>query len=281
MSVARRTQFFIGAVTLLVAVAVFPTGLTAHHAWGKYHWSRATNPLALDVGDNLSGAWSPGSSSGSYLDIAIADWNASSVLDLRPVSSNVNPSSCPPTLGRIEVCNFNSGDTGWLGIAQIWTSGRSHIVQATARMNDFYFNDPPYNTDAWRQLVICQEVAHDFGLDHQDENFNNPNLGTCMDYTADPEGPPSNLHPNQHDYEQLESIYSHLDGSGAGGGGGGGRGRGGVPPGIFPLPPQGVARGLSNNPAQWGTLIRSNGRAALYDLDLGNDNHVFTFVIRP
>ena len=280
MSVARRTQLFIGAVTLLVAVAVFPTGLTAHHSWGKYHWSRATNSVALYVGDNLSGGWA------SYLDTAIKDWNISSVLTLTTVVGHADPSSCPPTLGRIEVCNFNSGDTGWLGIAQIWTSAGSHIVQATARMNDFYFNQPFYNTDAWRQLVICQEVAHDFGLDHQDENFNNPNLGTCMDYTADPEGPPSNEHPNQHDYDQLESIYSHLDGGGGGGGGGGGRGgggrgRGGVPPGVFPVPPQGVAPGLSNNPAQWGALIRSNGRAALYDLDLGNDNHVFTFVIRP
>jgi hypothetical protein len=58
---------------------------------------------------------------------------------------------------------------------------------------------------------MCQEIAHDFGLDHQDENFNNPNLGTCMDYTSDPDGPPSNEHPNQHDYDQLESSYSHVD----------------------------------------------------------------------
>ena len=277
MSVARRTQLFIGAMALLVTVAVFPAGVTAHHSWGKYHWSRADNPLALDVGDNLTGELGR-----PYLDTAIEDWNVSSVLALTAVEGLADPSTCAPTLGRIEVCNFDSGDTGWLGIAQIWTGGGSHIVQATARMNDFYFDRAPYNTGAWRQLVVCQEIAHDFGLDHQDENFNNPNLGTCMDYTADPDGPPSNLHPNQHDYDQLESIYSHLDGGGGGGGGGGrGRGRGAVPPGIFPAPPQGVAPGLSNNPAQWGALIRSNGRVALYDLDLGNDNHVFTFVIRP
>ncbi|MBI1895150.1 MAG: hypothetical protein HYS04_01245, partial [Acidobacteria bacterium] len=43
---------------------------------------------------------------------------------------------------------------------------------------------------------------------HQDEDFNNPNLGTCMDYTSNPS---SNQHPNQHDYDQLELIYAHLD----------------------------------------------------------------------
>lgn len=37
-----------------------------------------------------------------------------------------------------------------------------------------------------RCLVTCQEVGHTFGLDHRDENFDNGNLGTCMDYTNDP-----------------------------------------------------------------------------------------------
>jgi hypothetical protein len=56
------------------------------------------------------------------------------------------------------------------------------------------------------------EIGHTFGLDHQDENFSNPNLGTCMDYTSDPDGP-SNEHPNAHDDQQLETIYAHLDAS--------------------------------------------------------------------
>jgi hypothetical protein len=88
-------------------------------------------------------------------------------------------------------------------------------------MNDTYFNTASYNTPAWKRLVMCQEVAHTFGLDHQDEAFDNANLGTCMDYTNDPDGgaggavanDPSNEHPNAHDYAELESIYGHLDGS--------------------------------------------------------------------
>jgi hypothetical protein len=58
---------------------------------------------------------------------------------------------------------------------------------------------------------MCQEIAHDFGLAHQDETFNNPNLGSCMDYTSDPDGPPSNEHPDAHDLLQLQTIYAHLD----------------------------------------------------------------------
>ncbi|MGH3734956.1 MAG: hypothetical protein ACRDT6_04955 [Micromonosporaceae bacterium] len=72
-------------------------------------------------------------------------------------------------------------------------------------MNDTYLG----SAEAAKRLgVMCQEVGHDFGLGHQDENFTNPNLGTCMDYTNDWS---TNQHPNQHDYDQLAAIYGHND----------------------------------------------------------------------
>jgi hypothetical protein len=40
-------------------------------------------------------------------------------------------------------------------------------------VNDTYFNTPKYDTSAWRNLVMCQEVGHTLGLDHQDEDFDN------------------------------------------------------------------------------------------------------------
>jgi len=189
----------------LVAVALTGTAL-ANHSWGGYHWSRTTNPLALNVGDNVSSGWD------ASLNTAIGDWDQSGVLALTGVGGGTSGSTCSPTSGRIEVCNAAYGNTGWLGVAQIWVK-RGHITQATTKVNDTYFNSAPYNTAAWRQLVMCQEIGHDFGLDHQDENFENPNLGTCMDYTNDPS---TNQHPNAHDYDQLVSIYAHLDGSGGG-----------------------------------------------------------------
>jgi hypothetical protein len=50
---------------------------------------------------------------------------------------------------------------------------------------------------------MCQEVGHTVGLDHQDTSLDNPNLGTCMDYTSNPLGPPDNEHPKKHDYDEL------------------------------------------------------------------------------
>jgi hypothetical protein len=205
-----RKAIAVVAVVLVAALTSIGTAL-ANHSWGNYHWERASNPLVLNVGDNVNSDWD------SYLNEAISDWDQSSVLALTGVGGGTTPSTCSPTSGRIEVCNAAYGNTGWLGIAQIWVR-KSHITQATTRVNDTYFATPTYNTAPWRRLVMCQEVGHDFGLDHQDENNGNPNLGTCMDYTSDPDGPPSNEHPNAHDYEQLELIYEHLDGSGGGGG---------------------------------------------------------------
>ncbi len=249
------------SIVLLIASLTVPHAapVSADHSWGNYHWARSENPLSLEVGNNLTGPW------GGHLSTAVSDWNQSNVIDLT-IAGGQASGKCRPTAGRIEVCNDTYGNNGWLGIAQIWASG-DHITQAVAKMNDTYFNTPTYNTSAWRQLVMCQEIAHDFGLDHQDENFNNANLGTCMDYTSDPE---SNQHPNQHDYQQLSTIYSHTDEAGGGEPCHGGPkqcgGNQGIPGSDF------------NAPSEWGQLVRSNGRAAVYVRDFGNSRmitHVF------
>jgi hypothetical protein len=178
-----------------------PAGVSASHAWANYHWARTANPFTVNLGDAVSSTWD------AYLAVASSDWSASDVLDTQVVSSRANPKNCRPTAGRVEVCSSKYGNNGWLGMAQIWITG-DHIVQGTVKLNDTYFNSATYNTPAWRQMVVCQEVGHTFGLDHQDENFGNPNLGTCMDYTSDPS---TNQRPNAHDYEELDIIYAHLD----------------------------------------------------------------------
>lgn len=173
----------------------------ASHSWNGFHWARTSNPFTLKLGDNLTPNWDP------YLSVASSDWSQSSILDTTIVPSGARNKACKPTPGRVEVCNGKYGNNGWLGIANIWLSG-DHITQGTVKINDTYFSQSQYNNPSMKQLVLCQEVAHTFGLDHQDENFTNPNLGTCMDYTSNPIG---NEHPNTHDFEELEAIYSHLD----------------------------------------------------------------------
>src|SRR5215211_3166106 len=199
------------ALAVLLALAAFSPAAQANHSWGKYHWARQSNPFTLKLADNVSSTWE------GYLATTSTDWSVSSVLDTTVVPGTTT--TCTPTfgIGRVEVCNAAYGANGWLGLAQIWVGRRSHITAGTTKVNDTYFNTATYNTPAWRRMVMCQEVGHTFGLDHQDENHTNTNLGTCMDYTNDPSGTLgtngtlSNEHPNQHDYDQLATIYSHLD----------------------------------------------------------------------
>jgi hypothetical protein len=262
---APRTIAF---TVFTLATLLFSTTSTASHAWGNYHWERSSNPLNLDLGDNVNADWD------GYLNEASADWNQSSVLNTTVAVGSSSPRRCKTTSGTVQVCNLTYGNNGWLGIASISVSG-DHITASYVKVNDTYFNSAKYNTPEWRRMVMCQEVGHAFGLGHQDENFNNANLNTCMDYTNDPI---SNQHPNAHDYEQLEDIYAHLDSTGGGGGGGDG-GCNPKSPKCNPATAEDILSNIEmNGPAQWGRLVSKHGPQEVYELDFGGGRKVITFV---
>lgn len=247
-------KILIAAIVLSLGAVAGLAGAT--HSWGGYHWARMANPFTLKLADNLSSNWD------AYLNTSSYDWSLSNVLDTSVVAGGTNPKTCKPVAGQVGVCNSKYGRNGWLGIASVWVSG-GHITQGTVKMNDTYFNTAKYNTPAWRNLVLCQEVGHTFGLDHQDEDFNNSPLGTCMDYTSDPT---PNQHPNQHDYDMLEEIYAHLDTTTT----------------LSQTPGATTGQEIDhNNPKAWGKVLRtsSDKKASLHELDLGKDQKVFTFVI--
>lgn len=189
--------------------------LAANHSWGGYHWASG-GTLNVTVVRSVTPNWT------TYVNGAIADWENSNKLTLGVAdgdTSSISRKRCQPIAGKVRVCNALYGQRGWVGLATIWLSN-NHISQGVTQLNDTYFNMSFYNTPAWRKFVACQEIGHDWGLDHQDENFNNANLGSCMDYTRAPQGGvysgfnygPSNEHPNAHDYDMLAQIYNHNDG---------------------------------------------------------------------
>jgi hypothetical protein len=251
-----RKRLLAVATATALAMFLWPSGTAqANHSWNGYHWARTANPFTVELDDNVTSAWD------SYLSTASSDWTQSSVLNTVVLQGSFGSKNCRPQTSHVEVCNSTYGNTGWLGIASIWVTGGVHITQGSVKVNDTYFNTPQYNTPAWHRLVMCQEVGHTFGLAHQDENFNNPNLGSCMDYTSNPTGPPSNEHPNQHDYDQLVTIYSHLD--------------------SFPtMPVPGVAE-VGNSPSSWGELVSGSAShgSGWYVRDFGHGNLVITHVI--
>ncbi len=260
----RRVAFGLVALSLLClpAMAGDMSSVTEEtHSWGGYHWARTSNPFTLKVGDNVTSQWD------AILGTTSSDWTQSTVLNTTIVAGQAgNARRCRGTSGRIEVCNTTYGNNGWLGIASISITGGTHITQCTVKLNDTYFNTATYNTLAWRNLVSCQEVGHCFGLDHQDENFDNPNLGTCMDYTSNPG---TNQHPNQHDYDMLQTIYSHTDPTTTVGQSTASKA---APPAMRQIDFAGIG--------QWGTLVflSEDGHQSVHELDFGNGNMVVTHV---
>lgn len=185
---------------VIAALAVTTSVASASNSWGGYHWARSSTStvLRLTVLDSVTSAWD------SNLSAANADWNRSTVFENTisvSDSSAATRSSCPSSSGRVRVCNYTYGQNGWLGLAQISLSGGKHIAWGTTKVNDSYSM-----SSAGKRHVMCQEIGHDFGLDHQFTN-----AGSCMDYAGQDD--PSYVSPNSHDYSQLQSIYNHGDGA--------------------------------------------------------------------
>lgn len=261
MNYARSvTRIFATAVAVCALVA---TPASATHSWKNYHWARTANPFALGLGDNVDPSWD------GFLKDSELDWgkgwpNPLTTSPVTPVivQGGTRPKNCKATSGRVEVCNAAYGRNGWLGLAQIWTSG-DHIVQGVSKLNDTYFNMTAYNSPEWRRSVMCQEIGHTFGLGHNDEDFNTV-MNTCMDYANDPT---NNQHPNHHDFEQLNLIYGHGDSTTTVGSlsSSSGRGAGGE---------------AGNTPADWGRAVAftRDGRGRIFERDLGNGLRLTTFV---
>jgi len=269
------TKRLLKSIIAAAGTVLICSSAMADHQWGSYKWDRA--PLAIEIIDNTTAHWP------NHLGAAIYDWDFGTVSGagwtdgnsdaVNISSSNGSNTACSPVSGNVQVCNDAYGDNGWLGIAQIWLSrGKNkYIIAGVAKMNDTYHNSQSYSSNPWRQLVMCQEIAHTFGLGHQDESFGNTNLGTCMDYTDDPdgtfEGQLNNEHPNQHDYDLLEQMYVS-----------GGTDEGGEPKACNPKSPkctQGIAL---ENPADWGRLVSGHGAKEVYEKDLANGFKVVTHV---
>lgn len=181
-------------------IAVIAGTASASHSWSTYHWGRTANPFTIQVGNNLTGDWP------TYLAKASSDWNISTVAK-NTIVPGQSTKRCRATSGRDEICNGTYGNNGWLGLASISLSG-GHIVQGTVKVNDTYFNTPTYNNPNEKQHVMCQEIGHTWGLDHQDTS--GALFYTCMDYfsnTGANAGNPASTTPNPGDYDQLLCIY--------------------------------------------------------------------------
>ncbi|MCA1580972.1 MAG: hypothetical protein LC796_06150 [Acidobacteria bacterium] len=247
-------------VILALLVIASPSMALANHSWGGYHWARTSNPFTLKTGDNVDSNWQ------SYFDAALSDWTSSSVLNLTAVTGTSNK-HCSAVAGTIQVCNGRYGNNGWLGLASISITGGTHITQGTVKVNDTYFDTATYNNPNERRHVMCQEIGHTFGLDHQSTDGSSQD--TCMDYfsnTGANAGSTLSTRPNAHDYDELVTIYTHLDSSTTV------KSAAVMPPAMEDL--------VLDGPGQWGREIErsEDGSTSTFELDFGHGNKILTFV---
>ena len=261
---------------LLALAALLPPPTAASHVWSNFHWRRTSSAiLNIPVRRFHSSAWL------TRFNTAMTDWRKSSMTKVRPFQQSTGgPSNtCPAALNKITSCDGSYGNTGWLGLATVWTFSGGHIAQGTSKVNNTYFNTSAYNTVPWRQLVICQEIGHLFGIGHVNIIFTNANTGSCMDYTNDPDGgpggasssDPNNMHPNSHDYSLINSRHNHI---------------GSILPGFAPeREVEMSAAAATFNPmklSDLGTLmsIGDGGRTERYQREFGGGVTATSFVIR-
>ncbi|HSM30081.1 MAG TPA: hypothetical protein VK854_05220 [Woeseiaceae bacterium] len=258
------------------AMALLPATGIADHAWGTYHWGRTTTSFNLAIVNSTTSDWD------GFVAQAVADWSGSSKLnmveDLTGDVSTKTRRRCNSPTGQVRICNLAYGQNGWLGIAGISINADGHITTGYTKLNDTYFAWEYYNDPVWKQSVTCQELGHNVGLGHQDENFNNESLFSCMDYQD-----PPYAYPNAHDYVQLDTIYGHTDsvntyaGADTGDGGGGGDDGGcNAPPGKGCN--KGRINGQSNGEIGWGMSLGRRGQHETFmRIDPDGTRHV-TFV---
>lgn len=260
-----KSRFYASKLVVALMVTCLAPAAMADHSWGNYHWARTTSSFDLTIINSTTTDWDP------YVAQAVTDWSDSSKFNMIEDPSGKTSKGvlrkCNGGDGTVRICNLAYGQNGWLGVAGISIDTNGHITTGYTKLNDTYFSWDYYNTPDWKQSVTCQELGHNVGLGHQDEDFDNQSLFSCMDYQD-----PPYAYPNAHDYEQLDTIYNHTDSydsyaaSGGGeddggddGGGGGGGGNGcNAPPG------KGCNKVGANGDVGWGASLGRRGNAETF-----------------
>ena len=189
----RRSRIFkllmLGALVagLLVAVAA----VSAFHPWNGYHWK----------GDNLTPKVADRTSSSLYdVPAAVNEWAA--------LATPIQPRTGKGKNGNVVAAEGYSPD--WLGLAQIYVDADGHISKGRVILNTILLG--PYGPFV-ADHVACQEFGHVWGLEH-----NRIETNTCMNDAGNATTPaewlailnaPGSDSPNQHDIDQLNTIYAH------------------------------------------------------------------------
>ena len=193
MQLFRGKRLLPVALTFMVGLIAGTGVVLANHPWlcsgsTAYHYSPRTIGYASAVAQ--SSVVRSASSYTSAYSGSVSLWNGTII--------NLVTSSSP----KLRLFYGAYGNNGWLGLASLTSvDGACHILGANAKLNDTFLRDTARYSQTAVNHVSCQEVGHTFGLNH-----NRTQTNTCMNDTILTAG----NQINQHDRDQLDSIYAHV-----------------------------------------------------------------------
>ena len=161
---------------------------------------KAQGGLEMEFLNALDDAWQ------IEFQLAVADWDYGNPDALTLSSQRIDYElKCGHVEGKVKVCNGDYGNTNWRGLCEVLQDRDGYITTATVKMNEFYLAAEPEA----RQYSMCHELGHSFGLPHSDEDFENEDLGNCMDYTFNWD---VNEQPDETNYSFLADLYGVVGG---------------------------------------------------------------------
>jgi hypothetical protein len=174
---------------ILIFIGITALTLIGAHGWNSYHWrSDRLNPAVKDR------------TSDTLYDVPaeVAEWSG--------LETPIQPAMAGRK-GNITI--KESSNIFWLGMARIFIDDEGHITRGEVQLNTRLLAG--YGPAA-AEHVLCQELGHVLGLDHQRDASD-----SCMNDQLKLGDATS---PNSHDVEELWAIYDHADVIEDNGGGG-------------------------------------------------------------
>lgn len=233
-----------------------------HWDGGAIEWESDGNGLSLTLINSLTNDWD------SSFVAVFNDWNSAPALSLSARMKKYDTDPCGHRNQQLRVCNGDYGATGWKGLNEVVfytaeSNGKNYIVSSVATMNEYYLAG---KSDVERQYVMCHEIGHGFGLDHRDEIMDNPDLGSCMDYTRNYS---KNLRPDEVDFQDLSNLYGifernvrHL--------------RGTSTKKLKPNLRQLLGDQNDRTNRSYGRLLEESTQRRIFEMDLGNGYKLLT-----
>jgi len=155
-----RLLLVLGAAAL--GLLVLGVGGAGAHNWDNWHWNRGGSVVPVYFYVTSQG----GCTAGYAANDAMYDiWN------------NPHPIYNYCASSHTDVSVFDGySSASWCGLATVWESfwGGNHISHAHAQFNTRCSSGAGLSGKAFKQGVLCQEIAHTLGQEHS-------NTGDCMD----------------------------------------------------------------------------------------------------